>query len=73
MSYRPTRAIQVATYLADRQGRWVPGNEISNPTIGGSDGRRRARELREYGFHVECRPMDGREEWEYRLTGYDPV
>jgi hypothetical protein len=36
--------------------------------IGGANGTRRLRELKEYGFDYEKRRKEGSEEFEYRLT-----
>lgn len=65
------RRLEVAKYLDDHFGQWVEGHEISNPKIGGSEGRRRARELREYGFKIERERIPGRDEWRYRVVGYE--
>lgn len=47
---------------------WVPGYLIQNPSIGGSEGLRRLRELRASGLPVEMRTIDGRTTREYRLA-----
>jgi hypothetical protein len=67
---RETRLIEVAEYLADRVGQWVPGTEFANENVGGSEGRKRMRELRlEHEWDIEKRRMTGRTQYEYRFNG----
>jgi hypothetical protein len=66
-----TRRANVLVFLTARANHWVPGPEIADPAVGGSEGLRRVRELREprYGGHViEVRRMSGSDAYEYRLV-----
>lgn len=48
---------------------WVEGYALCHPAIGGSEGLRRLRELRELGWSIERRlhPVKGRTAQQYRL------
>lgn len=64
------RRAQVLALLTARAGSWVPGPELATAEIGGSEGLRRVRELREPrygGYKYECRRMHGSDAFEYRL------
>lgn len=53
--------------LAPHGGGWVPAEEIIE--VGGSEGLRRLRELRQFGHVIEARPpLSGKGPWEYRLA-----
>ncbi len=64
------RRAQVLAVLVAHAGQWVPGPELATPAVGGSEGLRRLRELREprYGGHkIPARRMSGRDGYEYML------
>ena len=64
------RRAQVLAVLTARAGTWVPGPGMATEEVGGSEGLRRLRELREprYGSHkIPCRRMSGSDAYEYRL------
>lgn len=69
MSHRPKRAVAVCNYLLENFNLWVPGYELTTPEVGGSEGLKRLRELRQKGFKIDGRRMDGADAWEYRMTG----
>jgi hypothetical protein len=52
-----------------REGGWVNGPELANERVGGSEGLRRLRELREDGYviHERRHPDPARDIWQYRL------
>lgn len=66
---------QVLKYLKDRPNRWVDGPEIANEQVGGSEGHRRFRELRDEGHPLEERkhPNHKRSIWQYRYVQAIPV
>ena len=66
---RGTRKHAVLTLLREAQGGWVNGSEIATQEVGGSEGLRRLRELREAdGWVIERRPAPGMStSWQYRL------
>lgn len=64
-----SRRGQVLVYLRDRAPGWIPGFEIATQEVGGSEGLRRLRELRQEGWLIEERPMVNSNVWEYRLAG----
>lgn len=68
MSLTP-RQLQVLDVLWDLQ--WHDGHELTHPSVGGSEGLRRLRELRDLGAPIEKRkkPVRGSTTWQYRLTG----
>ena len=47
---------------------WVSGAWLCHPSIGGSEGLRRVRELRADGHEIEVRTIEGRATREYRLV-----
>lgn len=63
-----TRKQQVLKHLKDRPNRWVNGTELATAEVGGSEGLRRLRELREAGEPIEERkhPHQGRDIHQYR-------
>jgi hypothetical protein len=69
-SRRRTRRIAVFTHLEKNSGIWINGYELLDPAIGGSEGLRRTRELRQSGFPIECRknPDSRNSSWQYRLV-----
>jgi hypothetical protein len=65
-----TRRAEVLALLTARANTWVPGPELAVAALGGSEGLRRVRELREDkhgGYIIEVRRMSGRDAYEYRL------
>jgi hypothetical protein len=65
-----TRAEQVLARLRDADGEWVDGPELANERVGGSEGLKRLRELRDEGHPIETRkhPDPDRDIWQYRLV-----
>ena len=63
---RGTRKALVLGVLRDRSPEWVPGHVLAAPEVGGSEGLRRARELRAQGWPIDLRPMRSGSSWEYR-------
>ena len=61
-----TRKEKVLEVLAD--GEWHDGYALCHPGIGGSEGLRRLRELREDGHDIEMRRVPGRNTRQYRLV-----
>jgi hypothetical protein len=70
---QPTRGSKREKVLAllQRNGRaWTLGSELTTPDVGGSEGMRRLRELRQMGWDYESQPLPGgRTSWKYRLKG----
>lgn len=64
---RLTRRERVLAYLVAELGDWVPGYDLTQPGVGGSEGLRRVRELRDGGYRIEHRQMEGGDAYEYRL------
>ena len=64
-----TRKELVLQLLRSRIDEWVDGPEIANERVGGSEGLRRLRELRDDGHVIEERrhPNPRRDIWQYRL------
>lgn len=60
-----TRRELVLGLLQD--GAWHSTAQIIHPTVGGSEGMRRLRELRALGYPIEKRPHAGHDDNEYRL------
>jgi hypothetical protein len=65
-----SRRAKVLARLLDTPGVWVLGHELAAPEVGGSEGLRRVRELREGGWPIERRPASRglSTSWEYRLA-----
>lgn len=62
------RQQRVFDVLAD--GKWHDGPELTHPGVGGSEGLRRLRELREKGYPIEMRlKAKGKTTRQYRLVG----
>ena len=49
-----------------RQSGWVSAERLRE--VGGGQGDRRMRELRQMGYKIEARPTGSGTSWEYRLT-----
>lgn len=66
---RGTRKAAVLALLRSANGSWVDGSDIATADVGGSEGLRRLRELREAdGWPIERRPHPTRAtSWQYRL------
>lgn len=63
-----TRKAQVLEALKRADGGWVDGVELETDEIGGAQGTRRLRELRQDGWDIEARPHpESRTAWQYRL------
>lgn len=62
------RRLKVARYLYENQGRWIPGYELANSEVGGSEGLKRLRELRAKGWPIDKRKVTGSTAYEYRLS-----
>jgi hypothetical protein len=65
-----TRQEQVLARLTQANGEWVDGTELANERVGGSEGLKRLRELRQAGAPIEERahPDPDRSIWQYRLV-----
>lgn len=60
---------QLAVYNILKDGEWHDGPELTHPAVGGSEGLRRLRELREKGYRIEMRrKAKGRTTRQYRLV-----
>ena len=66
-----SRRDQVLTYLKQNLGQWVDGVEMSNERVGGSEGLKRLRELREAGYLIQKRQKPGADQYQYRLVEQD--
>ena len=66
-----TRKDLVLELLVQNMNVWIDGPRIANPEVGGSEGLKRLRELREEGHKIENRrhPDKNRDIWQYRLVG----
>src|SRR5665811_121867 len=65
-----TRKEQVLETLIAHRGEWVDGPELANEAVGGSEGLKRLRELRDDDGHlIEARrhPDPERSIWQYRI------
>lgn len=56
-------------YDALKSRKWTAGYALTAPSVGGSEGLRRLRELREDGYEIKSRRIDGSQAHEYRLVG----
>jgi hypothetical protein len=65
-----TRAEQVLHRLRQAGGSWVDGPDLANEEVGGSEGLKRLRELREAGHDIRKRqhPDPDRDIYQYRLV-----
>jgi len=70
-----TRKDKVLQLLRENLNMWIEGPEIASPQVGGSEGLKRLRELREEGHKIETRPHPNkqRDVWIYRLVGDEKV
>jgi len=70
-----TRKDQVLLELQRNVNRWVNGPELANERVGGSEGLKRLRELRQDGHRIQQRrhPNPDRDIWQYRLVTEPPV
>lgn len=69
MSYVHLGGRQLAVYNVLKDGEWHDGPELTHPEVGGSEGLRRLRELREKGYTIEMRrKAKGRTTRQYRLV-----
>jgi hypothetical protein len=66
-----TRKDAVLELLMQNINVWIDGPRIASPEVGGSEGLKRLRELREEGHKIENRrhPNKDRDVWQYRLVG----
>jgi hypothetical protein len=65
-----TRMAKVLAYLTEHPG-WVNGEVLNTPEVGGSEGTRRLRELRELGYDIQLRPNPHSDTaYQYRLSQY---
>jgi hypothetical protein len=63
-----TRKAKVLAVLQSAAGQWVPGEQLANPQVGGSEGLKRLRELRADGWLIEEKPPPGGDGmWWYRM------
>lgn len=70
-SQSPTRKERVFSLM--RSLRWTPGYRITDPDVGGSEGLRRLRELRDEGYEFKMRKMTNSDAYEYRLVSTRPM
>ena len=68
----PTRKERVLKTLEANAPDWVPGWMLTDPSVGGSEGLRRVRELRSDGHVIEVRKRKGSQVREYRILIGDP-
>ncbi len=66
-----TRKEAVLELLVQNINVWIEGPRIASPEVGGSEGLKRLRELREDGHKIETKrhPDPKRDVWLYRLVG----
>lgn len=66
-----TRKDAVLELLMQNINVWIDGPRIASPEVGGSEGLKRLRELRDEGHKIENRrhPDKNRDVWQYRLVG----
>jgi len=65
---KTSRKEKVLTLLKKHRGTWIPGYKFVNAKVGGTDGLRRLRELREDGKPIEMRrDPDNPGIFQYRL------
>jgi hypothetical protein len=65
---RGTAKARVLDYLRRCAPEWVDAPELTDSVVGGSEGLRRVRELRQEGWEIETRPAPGSQTaWQYRL------
>lgn len=67
--HRGTRKAEVLAALTGAMGAWVDGDRLATQACGGSEGRRRLRELVADGWPIESRPHPhSKTAFQYRLT-----
>jgi len=59
----------VLAYFEARFGEWVEGPALISETVGGTEGLRRLRELRDRGYRIEKERIPGRDAFRYRMIG----
>lgn len=70
---RDTRKAAVLEYLRAASGGWVDGSDIATAEVGGSEGLRRLRELKDEGWLIDRRPHPtSATAWQYRLLQDPP-
>lgn len=47
---------------------WVPGHLLTSPAVGGTEGLRRLRELRNSGVRIEMKKIEGSSAYQYRIA-----
>lgn len=47
---------------------WVPGHLLTDPSVGGTEGLRRLRELRDSGVLIEMKRIEGSSAYQYRIA-----
>lgn len=62
------RKREVLARLMAADGNWVGGPELANRRCGGSEGLRRLRELRQLGYAIEKKRLEGHNYFSYRLA-----
>ena len=62
------RKREVLARLMAADGKWVGGPELANRRCGGSEGLRRLRELRELGYTIEKKRLEGHNYYSYRFV-----
>lgn len=67
-AHEKTNRDRVLDLLRAQKGRFVRASLICDPGIGGSEGLRRVRELRDMGYVIDVQKPEGREERAYRLV-----
>lgn len=70
MAKAAVRKDRVFAYLVANMDRWVDGYDLADPTVGGSEGLRRLRELRKTGYPIEKQRKPGSAAFQYRMTSY---
>ena len=63
-----SRKEQVLHRLEANRGEWVDGVELANEVVGGSEGLKRLRELRDDGWLIQKRQKPGSDQYQYRLA-----
>jgi hypothetical protein len=61
-----TKKQRVYNYLK-RARKYVPGDELTQPDVGGPEGLRRVRELRQEGVDISVRRNPDTRQWEYKI------
>ena len=61
------RKAQVLKALQNANGQWVGGPALCNQAVGGSEGLRRLRELRELGYVIHKKKLPKQNYYSYKL------